>query len=143
MRVLAVDYGDKRVGLAISDELGIAAHGLDTLTVVSPRKAAVAVANVAAEKSAERIVIGMPYNMDGTVGPRGMKTEEFCELVRRRTNLPVETFDERLSTYRAEDAMREAGLSERKQRGKKDQLAATIILQDYLSELPAREEREE
>lgn len=142
MRVLAVDYGDKRAGLAISDELGIAAHGLDTLTVISPRKAAVAVANIAAEKSAERIVVGMPYNMDGSIGPRAQATEEFCELLRRRTNLPVETYDESFSTERATDAMREAGLSERRQRGKKDRLAAVFILQDYLSELSAQREDE-
>ena len=138
MRALAVDYGDRRVGLAISDELGIAAHGLDTLDVVSPKRAANAVVAIANERGAERIVVGMPYAMDGSRGPRAEATEEFCELLRRRTNLPIEEFDERFTTKRAEHILREMGIDERRGRGKKDQIAAVFILQDYLSTLQMR-----
>lgn len=133
MRVLAVDYGDRRVGLAISDELGIAAHGLDTIEVVSPRRAANAVVAIANERDAERIVVGMPYAMDGSRGPRAEATAEFCELLRRRTNLPIEEFDERFTTKRAEHTLHELGIDERRGRGTKDRIAAVLILQDYLS----------
>jgi putative holliday junction resolvase len=132
MRILSVDYGDRRVGLAISDELGIAAHGLDTADVTSPRRAANHIVAVAQERNAEIIVVGMPYNMDGTKGDRATKTDEFCVMLRNRTNIPVETFDERLTTSRAESTLHEAGLDERKSRGKKDRIAAVLILQDYL-----------
>lgn len=132
MRVLAVDYGDRRVGLAISDELGISAHGLATLDVTSPRRAANAVVAIANEHNAERIIVGMPYAMDGSRGPRAEVTAEFCELLQRRTNLPVEEFDERFTTKRAEHTLREMGIDERRARGQKDRIAAIFILQDYL-----------
>ncbi len=138
MRVLAVDFGDRRVGLAISDELGIAAHGLDTVDVVSPRRAANAVVAIANERGAERIVVGMPYAMDGSRGPRAEATAEFIELLRRRTNLPIEEFDERFTTKRAEHTLHELGIDERRGRGKKDQIAAVFILQDYLSTVQMR-----
>ncbi len=133
MRVLAVDFGDRRVGMAISDELGIAAHGLDTIEIASPRKGANAVVAMAQERGAGTIVVGMPFNMDGTKGPRAEATDAFCELLRRRTTIPVTTFDERMTSMRATAALREAGMDERSQRGRKDRLAATIVLQDYLS----------
>ena len=132
MRIHSVDYGDRRVGLALSDEFEIAAHGLDTEDVTSPRRAANQVVAVAEKREAELIVVGMPYNMDGTKGDRAAKTDDFCEMLRKRTNIPVEAFDERLTTMRAETALHEAGLDERKSRGKKDRIAAVLILQDFL-----------
>ena len=135
VRVLSVDYGDRRMGLAVSDELGIAAHGLPTEEVRSPKQAARAVVRIAAELGAERIIVGLPLNMDGSHGPRAEATEEFCELCRRRTNVPVETFDERMSTVRAQSALHEMGLEARKQRSHVDRVAAVLILQDYLMTL--------
>ena len=132
MRVLAVDYGERRVGLAVSDELGIAAHGLPTEQVRSPKQAARAVARIAGELAAERIVVGLPLNMDGSRGPRAEATEEFCELCRQRTHVPVETFDERMSTIRARSALDEMGVGRQKQRPQVDRIAAVLILQDYL-----------
>lgn len=136
MRVLAVDYGDRRVGLAVSDALGIAAHGLDTLEIRTPQQAAKAVARTAREKEAERIVVGVPLNMDGTSGERAEVTENFCEEVRKRTDIPVEVFDERWTTMRAERTLHEGGIRARDQKKHVDKLAAVLILQDYLGSQP-------
>jgi len=132
VRILAVDYGERRIGLAVSDELGIAAHGLPTVEVTSPRNAANAVAKVAVEQGAGLIVVGLPRNMDGSLGPRAQATLEFCELCRHRLRVPVETFDERLTTARARKALHEIGLDARRQRAHTDRIAAVMILQDYL-----------
>ena len=136
MRVLAVDYGDKRVGLAISDPLGIAAHGLETLEVRSVQQAAKAVARTAREKEAERIIVGLPLNMDGSSGPRAEATETFCGEVRKRTEVPVDVFDERWTTVRAERTLHEGGVKARNQKKHLDRLAAVLILQDYLASQP-------
>ena len=136
MRVLAVDYGDRRVGLAVSDSLGIAAHGLDTLDVKSPQQAAKGVARVAREKEVERIIVGLPLNMDGSDGPRTQATEMFCDEVRKRIDVPVEVFDERWTTVRAERTLQEGGIRARDQRKHVDRLAAVFILQDYLASRP-------
>ena len=144
MRVLAVDYGDRRVGLAVSDELGIAAHGLPTLQVKSRKEAVRAVVQAAKEQGVSRIVIGLPLNMDGTEGPRALVTREFgrdCEdaLAVERCEIRVEMLDERLTTMRARAALREQGLRERKQRAKVDRVSATVLLQDYLAAQSATE----
>jgi putative holliday junction resolvase len=132
MRILAVDYGDRRVGLAVSDELGIAAHGLPTILVRSAKQAANMVVATANEKEAERIVVGLPLNMDGSSGPRVTITEAFCDLCRKRTKIPIETYDERLSSRQAEQVMSMGKKKPSKHKSSVDQVAATIILQDYL-----------
>ncbi len=135
MRILAIDYGDRRVGLAISDELGIAAHGLPTIIVQSSKQAANMVVATAVEKEAELILVGLPLNMNGSFGVRVEATEIFCDLCRRRTKIPVETFDERLSSLCARRALDLMNARPSKHKSSIDRMAATIILQDYLSYL--------
>ena len=136
MRVLAVDYGDKRVGMALSDELGIAAHGLPTVEVQSPEQAVKAVSRTIAEHRVGKVVVGLPLNMDGSIGPRAKATLAFCAMCRAKGSVPVETFDERWTTVRAERALREGGVRSRKQRKHVDRLSAVLILQDYLAANP-------
>lgn len=143
MRILAVDYGDRRVGLALSDELGIAAHGLPTARVRSMEQAVEVIVRTAAEHGVERVVVGLPLNMDGTTGPRAEATTEFCRrcrdaFSRREMNVPVETFDERLTTMRARSALHEMGFEERKQKDHVDRVSAIFLLQDYLQAAAAR-----
>jgi putative holliday junction resolvase len=133
MKILAIDYGDKRLGLAVTDDLSIAAHGVGTVEVKSPAHALKAVSRAIAEHKAEKIVIGLPLNQDGSIGPRARTTLAFVEMCRAKGKTPVETIDESLSSYRSEDAMREGGMSTRKQKKHRDTLAAVIILQDYLT----------
>ena len=132
MRILAIDYGDRRVGMAISDELGMTAHGLATIEVRSQKQAANAIARIAMEHDADKIVIGLPFNMDGSSGERADMTQILVDLCSKRTNLPIETFDERMSSIRANNALKEMGVKKHVQRNHIDRVAATIILQDYL-----------
>ena len=133
MRVMAVDYGDRRVGMAASDELGIAAHGLPTAEVRSPQQAVKAVVQKAQELQVERIIVGLPLNMDGSRGERAEATLVFCDLCREELDIPIETYDERWTTVRARNTLREAGLKARRQKKHVDKLAAVVLLQDYLT----------
>ena len=135
MRVLAVDYGDRRVGLAVSDELGIAAHGLPTVEVRSPQQAAKAVVAKAQELAVERVIVGMPLNMDGSMGERAQATNEFCEMCRQAIDVPIETYDERWTSARARNTLREGGVKARGQRKHIDRISAVVLLQDYLASM--------
>ena len=135
MRVLGIDYGDARIGLALSDELGMFASPLPTYQAVSMRKSADYIAALAKEKEAGCIVIGLPLNMDGTKGERALKTEAFGRVVAKITNIEVVYKDERLSTVAAERSLTEAGLRREKQKDLVDAVAAVIILQGYLDKI--------
>ncbi|MEX2394731.1 MAG: Holliday junction resolvase RuvX [Actinomycetota bacterium] len=128
-RFLGVDLGSVRVGLAVSDPLGMLAQPLD---VVSLEDAASAIAERIAELEVDEIIVGMPLNMDGSHGPAADAATAFADELRASTNLPVSCFDERLSTVEAERAMRSAGTSSKGQRGKVDKVAAALVLQAYL-----------
>lgn len=137
MRILGVDYGDRRIGLAVSDELGITAHGLPTANVRSMDDAVRHVVDIVPQREIKRVVVGLPLNMDGSFGPRAEATLRFCEklramLAQRGLSAPVETFDERLTTMRARHALHEMGFAERKQRSRVDQVSAVLLLQDFL-----------
>lgn len=133
-----MDYGDRRVGLAVSDELGIAAHGLPTAAVKSVDEALDAVIQAAKQRAVSRIVIGLPLNMDGSKGPRALLTDDFrgrleAALRTEGCEVPVEMLDERLTTMRARASLREQGINERNQRAKVDRVSAVVLLQDYLA----------
>lgn len=132
MIVLAVDYGKKRIGLAVSDPLGIAAHGLDTIESRGAEQDADTVAGIAEEQGAGEIVVGLPVNMDGTEGPQAAICRDFADKLRDRAQRPVHLVDERMSSQRAEKALADAGLSWRKRRNKVDRMAAQFILESYL-----------
>jgi putative Holliday junction resolvase len=142
-RWLGVDYGEKRVGLAISDESGILATPLRIAEVLSPKQAARAVREACAEIEAVGIVVGLPLNMNGTIGFKAEEVNAFCERLRRSVNVPVETWDERLSTSMVERVLLEADMSRGKRRKVRDKLAAQVILQGWLDAKQNELERDE
>jgi len=132
MVILGIDYGEKRVGVAICDPEEIIATPLTTLRVNGRRSAVRQVAQIAAERGAELIVVGMPLNMDSSVGPKARDAAAFAALLADAVDCEVKTWDERLSTFAAEDAMRDAGLSWRKRKSRVDKVAAQVILRSYM-----------
>ncbi len=128
MKVLAIDLGGKRTGFAISDPGGTMALALPTLVDVTPESAA----QVAAEQGAEKVVVGLPLNMDGTEGPSARRALEFAEELRLLLEVPVEAWDERLSTAEGQARLREAGLDRKERQRRADVAAAIVILESYL-----------
>lgn len=132
MRILGIDYGDARIGLALSDESETLASPLRTYASQSMRKDVDYIAALCKEKGAERIVLGLPVNMDGTEGPRANKTRSFGTVLARVSGLPVEYKDERLTTVSAERTLIECDVRRDKRKQIVDTLSAQIILQSYL-----------
>ena len=132
-RILGIDYGDVRVGLAISDSLRITAQGLDTLVINgSDKKFINGIKELQRKYEFEEVVIGYHKNMNGTIGPRALVTLEFKKKLEETFKIPVEMQDERLSTKEASGYMIKADMSRKKRKKKIDSLAANIILQTYL-----------
>ncbi len=131
-KILGVDYGDVRTGLALSDRLGFLAVGAGCIKCEGFKKAVAAVASVAAEKGAELIIVGNPINMNGTEGPRSEKCRAFAKALEEESSIPVELYDERLSTAAAHKFLSETNVRGKKRKSAVDELSATIILQDYL-----------
>jgi len=141
-RVLAIDYGERRIGLAVSDPLRIAAHGMPTMENRSPEEVMDSLRRIVDELSIEEIVVGLPLNMDGSEGEQAAKARSFAERL-KPLGRPVRLLDERLTTERAHRAMREAGLSRKKRRRRADRLAAQFILQSYLARRGTHREDDE
>ena len=137
LRVLALDVGDVRIGVALSDETGTLASGLVTLRSVGPRKDAQAVAALVGEHQAEEVVVGLPLRLDGTLGSRGEQILAFVERLRRVLRVPVVTRDERLTSVAADERLAEAGVKRRDRKARIDQAAAALILQEHLDERKA------
>jgi putative Holliday junction resolvase len=135
MRILALDHGTKRVGLAISDEMGMIAQPLTFLPAEPIAELLEGLKKVVSEKNVEQILIGVPRNMDGTYGPAAEKARKFVEQVKAAITLPVRTWDERLTSVQANRAMIEGGLRREQRKLKADQTAAAILLQSYLDSL--------
>lgn len=135
-RILGVDYGTRRVGLAISDPLGMLATPLCIESVRSVEEAVAAVCRIARERAVDRVVVGIPLNMDGTSGPMAQEAAQFIELLKPASGLPVEGWDERLSTSMVERVLLEADLSRGRRKEVRDKLAAQVILQGYLDARP-------
>ena len=136
MRVLAVDWGERRTGLAVSDELGITAQGLDTIVVEDEEQIVGRVAEIVDETGAETIVVGLPLNMDGTESEKSEKVRVFGKKLTERTGRRVVYHDERLTSSQAERVMRELSVKTRGNKERIDRIAATLILQEYLKTLP-------
>lgn len=132
MRILAVDLGDARIGLAISDILGITANPLETYKRKGDHRDAEYVAKLANDRQCQRIVLGLPINMDGTEGIRVEKTRAFAEEIKQHTSIEIDYEDERLTTVAAESVLIEAGVRREKRKEVIDKLAATIILRSYM-----------
>lgn len=132
MRMLGVDYGDARIGVATCDELEILATARDTIRSESMRKNIDAIAAIAKAENAERIVVGLPLNMDGSEGARASKTRSFGKVLEKVSGIEVVYFDERLTSVEADERMDEANVRKSKRKGLVDRIAAAIILQSYL-----------
>ncbi len=138
MRILAVDPGSRRVGLAISDPTGTIASPLTVVQAGPQDSLANRLAGLAREQEAERIVVGLPRNMDGTRGPAAASAERLAASLRAATGLPVETFDERLTSVAAERSLLETGMKRDQRRKNVDQVAAALLLQAYLSRMRSK-----
>jgi putative Holliday junction resolvase len=134
VRLLALDLGEARIGVALSDESETLATGLATLRSIGPRKDAQAVAALVREHGAGEVVLGMPYRLDGTVGPQGEKVAAFAERLRRSLKVPVVLRDERLTSVEADERLASAGVRRRDRRARIDRAAAALVLQEYLDE---------
>ena len=135
MRITGLDFGSKTVGVAVSDELGITAQGLEIVRRESEsklRKTLARIEQIISEYNCEKIVLGFPKNMNNTLGERAEKTLAFKEMLERRTGLEVVMWDERLTTVSADKTMMEAGVRRENRKKYVDQIAATFILQGYL-----------
>lgn len=132
MRILAIDYGSRRMGLAVSDPLGITAQGLPTLERRNKRRDFARLERTLREFEVAEIVLGNPLRMSGEAGMQSQKASEFAEELRRRFQLPVHLWDERLTSAEANRVLREADLSIRKRAQAVDRMAAVLILQSFL-----------
>ena len=131
-RILALDVGDRTIGLALSDDLGLTAQGRPTLERRGPRQDLETLAKLVAEEGVGEVVVGLPLHLDGHAGPQAEKVLAFVEGLRTALGIPVTTWDERLTTVAAERALLEGGVRRAKRKSLRDRLAAVLILQGYL-----------
>lgn len=134
-RIMGLDYGSRTVGVAVSDELGITAQGLETIFRKSPRKLRQTLARIqeiAEEYQISRIVVGLPKNMNNSLGERAEDALAFSAMVEKRCGLPVEMWDERLTTVQSERILMEGGVRREKRKKDLDRMAAALILQSYM-----------
>ena len=135
MRIMGLDYGSTTVGVAISDELMITAQGIEIIRREKEnklRKTLARIKQLIEEYDVNLIVLGYPKNMNNTIGERAKKSEEFAQVLKKKTNLEVVLWDERLTTVAAHNAMLEGRLSKENRKKVVDKLAAVLILQGYL-----------
>ena len=135
MRILGIDYGHKRFGLALSDEGQTLASPLPVYQRRRDKQDLTYLARLVEEKEVGQIVVGLPRNMDGTLGEMAKEVLAFVETLKKKTHLPIDTFDERLTTAEAERVLIQANLSRKRRKTLKDSLAAVLILQGYLEDL--------
>ena len=134
-RILALDLGKKRIGLAISDPLGITAQGLPNLVRVNKRTDLAALEQLVRERQVGLILMGNPINMRGDEGRQSGWVREFAQALEKRTGLPVKLWDERLTSVEAGRVLRSSGISIEKRAAAVDRLSAVILLQSYLDSL--------
>ncbi len=134
-KILALDIGEKRIGLAISDALGMLAHPLTTITWQGFNRLTEALEEIIRDKGIEKIIIGMPYTLKGTNSKKTEEIKKISDQLKERLQVPVIEQDERLTTKMASDALKAVGKKPSKQRNKIDQIAAVYILQSYLDRI--------
>jgi len=133
MKILAVDYGDTRTGLAISDRTEFLASPVGTITERNAERLAHKVADAVKEQGAELIVVGLPINMNGTRGPRAEKCEEFAKMLGELVDCPVEMWDERSTTVTAHNILNTTNVRGKARKAVVDTVAATIILEGFMA----------
>lgn len=131
-RIMGLDIGDKTIGVAVSDLMGLTAQGVKTVKRVGKKKDIEALKEIIKERQVNKIVSGLPKNMNGTLGPQGEKVIKFCELLEEETGIKIEYWDERLSTVAAERTLIQGNVRRENRKGVIDMVAAVIILQGYL-----------
>jgi len=132
MRVLAIDHGTKRMGIAVSDELGILAQPLKFIPAEPFDKFLARLKEILGDREIEQILVGMPRNMDGSYGPQALKVQDFVAVLKKSVLQPIKTWDERLTTVQAAVALRASGKKAKQQKEKVDAAAAAVLLQGYL-----------
>ena len=136
MKLMALDYGSKTVGVAMTDALGITAQGKEIIKRKSPNKLRQTLARIVQlteENNVEKIILGLPLNLDGTCGDRVEKTKEFAEKIKARIDIPIEFEDERLTTVEAYEIMDELKIPRDKRDDYVDMIAAVVILEQYMN----------
>ena len=132
--LLGLDVGDIRIGVALSDELGVAAHPLCTLTRKNRKVDLIAISDLVSIHKVERVIIGLPISLDGSIGPQAEKVQKFAKRLGSVIDIPIEFQDERFTTAEAEDILRELNKDIEEQKELIDEVAAVIILTDYLNQ---------
>ncbi len=140
-KILAVDWGRSTLGLAVSDDLGVTAQGLTSLPRVNESEDVETIGAYVRELGVEAVVVGLPKNMDGSLGPSAEAAQTFAQVLHRRLNIPVHLWDERLTTLAAERTLISAGMRRRARRSVVNQVAATMILQGFLDRRRAAVDR--
>lgn len=133
MRALAIDFGTKKIGIAVSDALGITVRGVETIRRRSMDSDIERIRSLVSDLEAQRVVVGLPLRMDGSEGDAASRVKRFVELLKEKLPVPVVTHDERLTSYEAEQLMIEQGIGHNRRRERSDEVAAMIILRDYLT----------
>ena len=132
MRILGLDVGTKRIGVALSDELFITAQGMDTIYRQEPSRDLEVIRNIVKDNGVGEVVVGLPLNMDGSYSAKTKEVVEFMDSLAKAVDVPVKTWDERLTTVAAERVLLAADVSRAKRKRVTDKLAAQVILQGYL-----------
>jgi putative Holliday junction resolvase len=132
MRILAIDHGSKRIGIAVSDELKLIAQPLEYIPAEPFAEFLQRLKDLARDKEVELILVGMPRNMDGSYGPAALKVQAFVAALKGALTIPIETQDERLTSAQANRVLIQGGVRRAKRKEKVDQMAAAILLQSYL-----------
>ena len=135
MRILAIDYGTKRIGIAVSDELKVIAQPLEYIPAEPFAGFLKRLLELLEQREVELVLVGMPRNMDGTYGPAALKTRDFVETLRIAISVPIKTWDERLTSAQANRLLIAGGVRRQKRKEKVDKTAAAILLQSYLDSL--------
>jgi putative Holliday junction resolvase len=132
MRTLAIDHGTKRMGLALSDEMGILAQPLEAVPAEPFAQFLTRLREILHDKQVELVLVGMPRNMDGSYGPAALKVQEFVGVLKESITTPIQTWDERLTSAQANRFLIQADVRRSDRRAKVDKTAAAILLQSYL-----------
>jgi putative Holliday junction resolvase len=138
MRILALDHGTKRIGVAVSDELKMLAQPLEYIPAEPFAEFLARLRELLREKEVEIVVVGLPRNMDGSYGPAALKVRDFVAALKAAVTVPIETWDERLTSVQANRLLIAGNVSRQKRKEKVDKMAAAILLQAYLDALAAK-----